>query len=1053
MPLSHITRAAVFLALAVTLAAPALHAQFTVGRVEGTVLDSSGAVVVGAGVTLRSLETNASRSFVTGPLGFYVFFAVPPGKYQLSAAAPRFVARTVDIAVVTSQTITQNLTLEVGATPTTVTVLGEAPGQLDVSDPLRSTTRSAQEVANLPSLGHNMMSLVHLAPGVTPTNNPRGGSTFGGGGSYVIILGVQSGLVAANGGRARSSSVQLDYTDANDWEGGGFAPGMQAVAPDLLQEFKLLTSNFSAEYGVKSSAQVLMVSKSGSNRWHGTAYEFHQNDALNARDYFDKTGEPTPIKQNIWGFTMGGPLARDRFFLFGGYEGRKTRGNALTSVATVLSESARGAIADPVVQALAEEFLPLPTEPHPSNPDLGRISTQIPSPLDTYQFLLRGDAHLGDRHTLTARYLQSTASFVARFPSQNQLPGFDVDNHFELRNVNLTDTLVFSPRTVNELRFSFSRAGAQGNPQNGVLTPRFQIAGVVNFGALQSVPAGRRFDVWQLNDLLSHSRGKHVLKVGADARLIRDRSLNATNARGVFTFANEDAFIAGQPSNWRQLFGDTGRVFRTALLGFFLQDDWKLAPTLTINLGVRWEIQGGQSEADGQTAILDPETPGEVGQAGAGPLGSFRIGGTAVEGNAFNLAPRVGFAWNPRHGSFVVRGGYGLYWDSFSFAPLAASRAAPPFNYTFSLGSFAGPNSFASILNGTAPILAEAEALVGGFGTRTNFGQVTSVDPRLRNPYVQHFSLTLEQRLERDYIVSLGYVGTKGIRLTRLVPINPKVNGVRLDPRFEQVDFHDDHGSSVYHSLQAEVRKSWSQGLQFHAAYTWSKSIDDGSDFAPTIQANDNSYIQDVTDPRGERAVSNYDIPHRLVVTAAWQLPFYRQQRGLAGKLLGGWSLYMVNLWQAGLPATLMAGTSGGVVDLNRDGNLIPNGLDNTRANCAAGAAFPFGDPALAQDPAGFGFSQPPLGENGSCRRNSIRMNALTNFDWAVGKDLRLGESGPWGSGPWELGLRAEFINVFNTPFLTAQGEGWRTVVSPSFGQYNAAGSPRKAQLGARLSW
>ncbi len=304
-------------------------------------MDPTGAVLAGAVVRLVNLATNATSTFVTQRDGYFVFFALPPGLYTLSAEAPRLAKRTVEVAVSSDQTVTRNLALPVGETHTTIEVTASEAAATTSSDAQRDITRTEAELANLPSIARNMISTVQLGPGVSPTNNPRGGSTFGGGGSFVIVLGVQSGLIAANGGRARATSVQLDYTDANDWEAGGFAPGMQAITPDMLQELKILTSNFSAEYGVKSNAQVIMVTKSGTNYLHGTAYDFVQNDALNARDYFDQTGKPSPNKQNIYGITAGGPIIKNRTFVFAGYEGRKTRGGSFTTLASVPSVGTR----------------------------------------------------------------------------------------------------------------------------------------------------------------------------------------------------------------------------------------------------------------------------------------------------------------------------------------------------------------------------------------------------------------------------------------------------------------------------------------------------------------------------------------------------------------------------------------------------------------------------------------------------------------------------------------------------------------------------------------
>jgi hypothetical protein len=266
-------------------------------------------------------------------------------------------------------------------------------------------------------------------------------------------------------------------------------------------------------------------------------------------------------------------------------------------------------------------------------------------------------------------------------------------------------------------------------------------------------------------------------------------------------------------------------------------------------------------------------------------------------------------------------------------------------------------------------------------------------------------------------------------------------------------------GSSSYHSLQLTGNKSFSRGLQFQASYTWSKSIDDASDFNTTIQANDNGFAQDTFKLADERAVSNYDISHRIVVTGIWQVPFFHSRKGVTGRLLDGWSFESVNLWQSGVPATLLAGPRSvccdsngqplGIADVNLDGNFIPTGSDNTRPDCdPAGTHFTLGAPAAVS-----GFSQPLLGNDGTCGRNNVRMNSLANFDWSFFKDTELTETGPWGSGPWKLQFRAEMYNIFNVPFLTAQGDAWRTISSKSFGQVNAAGNSRKIQLALKLNW
>lgn len=1081
------------LLVAAAIAIP-LEAQYTVGRLEGTVFDPTGAVVSGAKVTLRNLSTGAIRTYITGADGLYVFFALPAGDYEVTADAPHFARKRKGIQILTSETTSGNLTLEVNPQSATIEVLSEMSGHLNITDAQHSTTRTDLELSSLPSSGRNMISLIHLAPGVQPMNNPRGGSTFGGGGSLVIVLGPQAGLFSANGGRARSAAVQIDYTDANDWEYGGFALGMQSVTPEMLQEFKLLTSNFSAEYGVKSNAEVIMVSKSGTNNLHGSAYDFVQNTLFNARDYFDRSGHATPVQSNVYGVSAGGPVVRNRTFLFGAYEGRRVRGNAFTTIANLPTEAARARASDPIITDLMNRYLPLPTI-NAGDPNFGQLVTKIPSPINTYQLLLKADQRLSAEHSLSARYLQSSGSFVARSAGQNTLPGFDTDIHFDLNNANLTDSYVVNMRTVNQLRLSYGYARALSLPQNGVTTPRFQIVGAfpLNFGSLPINPGERRFNIYQVNDTLSHSRGGHILSMGFDVRKIQDHSRADTNTRGVFTFPALTNFLAGQPSSWTQLFGSTQRDLRTGVYSFFFQDDWKVRPTLTINLGARWELQGALDEAKGHLSILDPALPGTIGNAGTGPLGTFRMGGPAVDRNPSNIAPRLGFAWNPHRGNLVLRGGYGIYWDSFTFDLLTVARSAPPFNYQPSLScvisacQISGTNSFDNLVNGTATIQSDTQAQLGGFGILKNFGSVNTVNPQLRNPYVQQYSLGMDYQFGRSYMFGLSYVGSKGTHLTRLVPINPVVNGpapatspadetarftdfqqaiknengpgnTRLDSRFNQVNRLDDGASSTYHSLQVIGDKTFSHGLQFQASYTWSKSIDNASDFYPAIQANDNSYPQDASRLDAERAVSNFDIRHRIIVTGVWQVPFFRGRKGFAGKVLDGWSFESVNLWQSAVPATLLAGTRTiqdvngnklAVSDVNLDGNFISPSLDNTRPNCdPAGIHFRLGAPTALS-----GLSQPLLGNDGTCSRNNVRMNSLTNFDWSFFKDTELTESGPWGSGPWKLQFRAEMYNIFNIPFLTAQGDAWRTITSSSFGAVSAAGNARKMQLALKLSW
>ncbi|HYZ85974.1 MAG TPA: carboxypeptidase regulatory-like domain-containing protein [Bryobacteraceae bacterium] len=1070
----------VFMALLCSLPTPA---QYVTGRVEGTVFDATGAVVQGATVRLTSEDTNRTREFETGMDGVYFFAALPAGRYRVSVDKAGFATATADVMALTSQTTTQDIGLRVGDQPTTIEVVAETTPQLNSFEPLRSVTRATLELQTLPNAGRNIINVISLSPGVIPTFNPRGGQ-------LVTLTGAQAGQISANGGRSKATSHQLDYVDANDWEFGGIALGTQPT-PDMMQEFKILTNNWAAEYGLKASAQVIMVTRTGSNALHGTAYNFLQNSALNARDYFDRTGESTPLRQNIFGFTVGGPVWKDRTFLFGGYEGRETRGAGSTVIATLPTAAARATATDPAVQQTLQ-LLPLPTGPGP-NANVGTLASQLTSPSSSDQFIARGDHYFTSNHSIAARYYQNVGTALNRLAG-GTLPGFDATFDPVGRNAMVSDTWVIGPRSTNELRAAYGRSSALFQPETDPATPRFVVTGLVSFGTVNNWPQGRIFNVYQLNDVFTHVRGRHILKAGFDLRHIQDNSVNDSNRRGVYTFASLDDFLHGRLSNFTQLYGNTYRGFRTNFHAFFVQDDWKVTPSLTVNLGLRYEYQGGLREVNGLQSVLDPSLNEAVGQAGTGALGAFRRDQTVVDRNPALVAPRFGFAWRPGNGDWVVRGGYGIYFDSAIFNGLQAGRTTPPTNYTgnFAGSQLTGPNGLGALLAGTAPVQQQFATQVGTFGTLRNFGRVVSSLPQLRNPYMQHFSFGVQRKFGDSLVADVSYVGTKGTALTTYGPANSVLNrpapatsladeqtrlaefqaavgrqngenNTRLDPRFNDVDVLRDNGSSIYHSLQTEVRQSYRWGLTFRASYTWSKSIDNSSDYSPGQNPVDTSFPQSQFNLRSERAVSSFDIPHRFLFSHVWNIPVFRDQRGVVGRILGGWTFASVNQVQSGIPATILAGSRLGIVDTNMDGNQV-GGLDNARANCTDGVGFEFGNPATIPAPAArgignsantsnFRYTQPLLGNNGTCGRNTFRMNRLVNFDWTFAKQIRLFESGPLGSGPYGLEFRTDFFNIFNVPFLTATGNEWRNVSSPQFGLYNAAGPARRIQMALRLTF
>jgi hypothetical protein len=1088
--------AVLLLSLVAAASSAAAWAQYTTGTIAGTVTDSTGAVLPGVSVVLRSQDTNETRTYKTGPAGDYVFPALPPGTYELTLAAPGFEQAKAVVTATSSATVAQNFSLKPGAETTTVRVDASA-ASLNITGAELETTRSTSELNYLPTSSRSPSDLVTLDPGVTPMYTP---DTRG---ALVAVSGAQTGLISAFGSRARATAASLDYTDITDWEFGGFALGTQPPV-DMVSEFKTITGVFPAEYGVEA-ANVVEVTKSGTNNLHGTAYDYIQNDYFNARNYFDTTGKPTPLKQNNYGASAGAPLWRNHTFLFAGFQKISTRGAGSTFTFPVPTAADLATATDQTALTLFKQNVPLPASD--SNP---YITETLTSPNDSYLYLIRGDHHFTDRHSLAVRYLYSKGTAVLPYPGINFLPGFGADFDTGAHSVNITDTYLFGSNKVNELRVAYGRSYAEFNAQDTSNIPRIDFLNALySFGEAQYFPQGRLFNAYQVNDTFSWVRGRHSMKFGADIRYIQDNSSSTTSGgvRGTFYFTSLDSYLSGQPAEWSRVFGATYEGYRMWVPGFFAQDEWKALSNLTLNYGVRYEIQGALNEVHGLTSEIDPSLQGTViGDAGTGALGAFRTGNPGIAANYGNFSPRVGFTWNPLTSKLLVRGGYGIYFDTHNFALLANTRFGPPLNYTISLSDFSGGNTFDNLLGGTAPIETSTTAQIGSFGSLTNFGSITSVTKQLDNPYTQNYSLGVQYQIGNKTAVSADYLGSVSRKLTDLGPINsiaapptpPKTlaeeqtcigttaapgpctlaeedelgpGNNRIDPRFNQVDMLAATGASNYNALALQLKQNAFHGLSAQISYTWSKSLDDDSDYNTAQISNEESYPQGQGGAlhRLEYGPSDYDITNRFTLTTVWALPWYTSQKGLVGRALGGWVFSTLDAWQSGVPATIYSGSRFGFTDTNLDGNLNQTtSTDNTRASVnPGGVGFKLSKPSESTIPppdergvdgapnsSNFRYVQPLIGNNGTLGRNTFRMNSLPTVDWSLSKNIHIVEGGFPGSGPWDFELRADAFNIFNIPFLTATGyETWNNLANASFGQYNTAGTSRYLQVTAKINF
>ena len=681
----------------------------------------------------------------------------------------------------------------------------------------------------------------------------------------------------------------------------------------------------------------------------------------------------------------------------------------------------------------------------------------------------------------------------------SNLAGWGATQTQHPQNLHLGWTHVFGPRLVNEARIAYGRANPFYTPQANNTMPMIQITGMDLFGEYVGMPQGHVQNTFQYSDNVAWSAGRHNLKFGADFHRIQANSVLDSYKHGALSFASWDDFAAGRPLTFQQRFGSTDRGNRVSNLFLFGQDDFEVTPALTLNLGMRLEVAGGVSEVNNILSNLDVRKPGPIGAAPAGPFGSFVIGGNTYAPN-YNYEPRAGFSWNPKRGNWVLRGGYGIANDFIFLNPITNMRSQPPFIKRVDLSgasSFAGANSFASVYAGTSAIQLDGNASVGQFSpTQTNFSSISPVDTRLKNPQVQQWSLNVERQLRANLVAKVGYVGTAGRYLLRSRQLNTIPQGLvqpaasaadeiarlpqfqsifagetgpstggsnRIDPRFNSIAMTESSSSSTYHALQVELDKRFSRHWQVQASYTWSKSIDDVSDVNGVL-ANDSYVSQNPFDLRNSRGVSQFDIPHRLVVNDMLEPQIFPGLGGVAGKLLHGWALNGIFQMQSGFPTNIFAGTRLGITDAALSGN---SGASNVvRANVVGDLSqivfAPAGSPAAALIPAvaargvnstatkrntntsGYALVQPLLGQYGNLGRNVLRLNGLTQFDWSIVKNTVVKEG-------VRLQFRADIYNAFNnTSFAGFQN----VLTSSAFGTYQSTDTrPREIQLGMKLLW
>jgi hypothetical protein len=1024
--MATVIRRILFITIASVLSTTAAFAQ---GTISGRTLDEQQGVIPGATVTVRHIETNATRTVATTEAGRYYFSNLPVGTYEITVEMGGFsklVRSGVRLAL--NQDAVMDLTLRPAALQETVTVQADSP-IINTTTPEVGVRWDTRRVAELPVINsRDVFSLALSAAGVSQLGS--GQSDFASGTNFSV-----------NGARLRSNNFMLDGQDSNDPSVTGRTQPVNNT--DIIQEIRLITNQFSAEFGRSAGAVMNIVTKSGTNALHGSGFVFHNNDELNARTNLDKAAgrNKAPYRlETQYGGTLGGPALRDRTFFFGSYQrwtdrrlgsGTTLRG-APTEAGRAVLQAAAGDL--PQVQALLEHLPPADAPIGTSvtfirggqqfSIEQGSLTGSTTVLRNNNQATLRVDQHLTSNHTLTGRYLYNK-QFTSGVDSQVTPPGLasTVDSNQHATNVWLTS--VVGSQLTNELRGAHQHLGTNTQPVDPVSLeiPSIEISplGLTGFNAGTSrtaiglgvnLPQFRFNDLYQFQNTATYVAGSHAFKGGVDIRHIWVKSFFVPTIRGLLRYATMQQFIDDVPEafqlNSPLRGGQSINYYTWNDFFFFVQDEWRIRPDLTLSLGLRYELAGNTIDplADLNQRILSANNNDE----------RFRL--TPVPPtDTNNWQPRVGFNWNPRtSGSgvlgwltggdrFVLRGGYARTNDQ-AFLNMALN-VATAFPFIGAVNAPGLPGAFARL----PAIAADPTSVV----PNVNLLARTILAEDLRMPYMDQYSLEIQRAMGENLSLRVGYIGTQGRDLFQSLEANPTVPVVlpdgnfglqttRQDPTRGVIRERANTAESSYHALQVSLDKRLSGGISAGAHYTWSKFLDTISEvFNPS--SGEVAAAQDPFNLGADKSYSAYDRPHRVTANAVWELPWLRDQQGTVGKILGGWQVSTQVTFQSGAPFTALNGVDvANVLAGSLVGNAIrPNLNTNLETHkmtveelIAAGGKTLF-SPLI-----------PGVHRVGNVGRNTLRADGIGNVDVGFLKNTRFADG-------HNLQLRIEMFNATNT--------------------------------------
>lgn len=1040
-------------------------AQTHRATVRGTIRDPNQSVIPGATVNISNNETLETRSAVTDGSGEYAIAALPAGVYTLTVQAAGFDRFPQRVELQVNQELRIDIAMEVArVSGATVDAVILPPADLKQDSASLGTVIENRQVSGLPLDGRNFYELTLLVPGAVPAAPGSAGSVRG---DFAFNV---------NGAREDSNNFLLDGVYNLDPKLNTFG-----VRPpvDAIREFEMLTSSYDASFGRNPGAQVNVVLKSGTNELHGSLFEFHRNAALDARNFFAPATEPKPkYLRNQFGGSIGGPIVKNRTFIFGDYEGTRSR-EGITRISNVPTLRERqgdfsqslfgfpinpftglpfpGGIIDPMfIHPIGRAIAALYPLPNRNEPFRNFVSSPTQRD-DNDSFDVRVDHRLTDQSDLTFRYSFGDRNLFETFtgPTFSLIPGFGDTVKRRSQNAMAAYTVVLTPNFVNETRGAFSRVAASVTQEASrlnrdlglpTISPNARDAGlsfitVTGFSPLGDEgnnPQKSVTNVYQIINTSNYSHGRQLFKFGGDIRFSQQNAFRDVESRGRLTFSpfaqiTGNALgdlLLGFPLLTSVARVDNPQRLRTRSYNAFFNDSVRISPRLTLNAGLRYEFNTPPVDADDRANVYDLATRSLV------RVGTNGVPRGGVEADKNNFAPRVGLAWTVgEDNKTVVRAGYGIYYDQSALAPTEALYFNSPYfdnNIFFSLPGL--PLTLSDPFPSFFPFPLPDSAL--------------AIQRDLKTAYMQHWNLNVQRELGRNSVLEVAYVGSKGTNLLTARDINQPQPSVlppglpfvpRPDPRFDDINLLESRANSNYHSLQTRLQQRLSRGLAALVSYTWAKSIDDASNFFSS--AGDPNFPQNSYNVRAERGRSNFDVRHRLSVSYSYDLPFGRGKRyladdGLASKLLGGWQSFGVVTWQSGRPFTVALLSE---IDNSGTGRSILGFGANDRPNLVGNPELSSHSPSQWFNTAAFAFPAP--GTFGNAGRNIVDGPGYQSVNASLVKNTPLTES-------VKLQFRVEAFNLFNHPNFNLPDN---FLGSPTFGQISSARDPRHLQFGLKL--